>query len=177
MARGKKTCKSCGKTSGPRSWSCKSCGAGFIVKGVQKPNRDMDVTVNTARCDADKPDPTQRLWSLVELYSGVDEALARKKYGMEGRTWASKCGHYRIREQFTFMGVNMQEHFSKCVYLLKRSVNGWDVVRPKGRFKAPLAAIRRMIKDSNGKKVKATTRAERLEMRVSELAKRRVKYA
>ena len=44
-----------------------------------------------------------------------------------------------------------------------------EIVTPKGRFKTPLAALRRMLKDSNGQKVKATTHEERLAIRVAEI--------
>ena len=73
----------------------------------------------------------------------------------------------------------MSEHFSKCVYLLKydEESNTWEIVRPKGKFKTPLAAIRRMVKDSNGKKAKATTHAERVEVRVAQITKKETRYA
>ncbi len=175
MPRGRKTCPKCKAENGPRAWNCSSCGHGFTLRGVKKP--DLNVTANPARSDAAKPDPKQRLWNLVTLYEGDDEIRARGHYQMEGRTWQSKCGHYRIREQFTFMGINLREHFSRCVYLLKLDRIGWNVIQPKGKFKTPLAAIRRMLKDSNGEKAKATTRAEKLEVRVSKITKRKTNYA
>jgi hypothetical protein len=74
------------------------------------------------------------------------------------------------------MGVNMKEHFSKCVYLLFFVDGRWEKVRPKGRFKTPLAALRRLVKHANGQKVKATTRQERLQVRVAEIQKKESIY-
>ena len=175
MPRGVKTCPKCKATTGPRSWNCPQCGHGYVVAGVQKPDMDA-VTANPSRLNTVKADYKDRLWNLVELYEGDDDVRARKRYNMEGRTWQSKCGQYRIREQFTFMGVNMTAHFSKCVYLLKLRDNLWDVVRPKGHFRTPLAALRRMLKDTNGKKPKATTNRDRLRLRVSQMRNGNVVY-
>lgn len=36
MPKGSKTCPSCNATCGPRSFTCKHCGADFIVKGEKK---------------------------------------------------------------------------------------------------------------------------------------------
>jgi len=168
MPRGQKTCASCGKIVGPRTWQCPACGLGFTLRGIKKP--DIDVTAKPARS---KAAPSDRLWSLVELYDGDDELDVRKRYAMEGQTWQSKCGRYRIREQFTFMRVRLTDHFSKCVYLFRLDNARWNIVRPKGRFRTPLAAIRRMMKDSSGLKVKATTRLEKLQVRVAALQKQK----
>lgn len=177
MPRGQKTCNVCGKSVGPRSWSCSGCGSGFIIQGIQKPDIDpASDTPNPARLNV-KPTAKQRLWNLMELYDEEDDQRFRKRYDVEGKTWQSKCGCYRVREQFTFMGVDMQANFGKCVYLLKKRGNTWDVVKPKGKFGTVFAAIRRMVKDSNGQKVKATTRAEKLDIRVSKMMGRKVSYA
>ncbi len=169
MPRGSKTCAACGQANGPRSWNCSACGKGFIVKGLQKP--DMDVTAHPPRSDPDAA--KQRLWNLVEVY---DDALKRKKHKIEGRTWQSKCGQYRIQERLTFMGVRIADHYSKCVHLLRKVGGEWTLVRPKGKFKTPLAAIKRMVKDSNGQKVKATTKQEKLAVRVAALNRQESQY-
>jgi len=175
MPRGSKTCPKCQTITGPRAWNCPKCGLGFILRGEKKP--DLDVTANPPRSSGKLSEVKKRLWNLVEPYNGEDDRRSRKKYQMEGRTWQSKCGRYRIREQLTFMGVNMAEHYSKCVYLLKVGYGGWNIVRPKGRFKTPLAAIRRMVKDTNGQKAKATTKAEKLKVRVAQITNKESQYA
>jgi len=174
VPRGQKTCNSCGKASGPRSWTCLNCGKGFTVKGIKKP--DLDVTTQPARSSTPQEATKQRLWNLIEQYEGDDDQDYRRRYKVQGKTWQSKCERYRIREQHTFMGVNMKEHYSKCVHLLKFDGSSWEIVRPKGKFKTVFAAIKRMVKDSNGDKARATTRAEKLDIRVAELTKRESNY-
>jgi len=170
----KKKCGHCGANNGPRSWTCSACGKGFTLRGIKKP--DLDVTANPAGLSSAKPDNNARLWNLVEIYDGHDDKHARKRYGAEGETWQSKCGHYRISEQNTFMGVVMTDHYSRCVRLLFFQEGSWDIVRPKGRFKTPLAAIRRMVKHSDGQKVKATTHEERIQARADQILKRESVY-
>jgi hypothetical protein len=152
-----------------------SCGHGFTLKGVKKP--DLDVTAEPARSCTPQESAKQRLLNLIELYDGEDDQTYRRTYGVAGRTWQSKCGQYRIREQHTFMGVNMEEYYSKCVHLLKRERDKWEPVRPKGKFRTVLATIKRMVKDSNGQKAKATTRAEKLDIRVAQITNRKSSYA
>jgi ribosomal protein L40E len=167
----KKKCERCGEDNGPRSWNCQQCGFGFTLRGEKKP--DLDVTSKPARSDDAQSNPKRRLWNLVELYEGDDDKRRRKKYGVKGRTWQSKCGRYRIREQLTFMGVDMAKHYSKCVYLLKWEGAMWEIVRPKGRFKTLLAAIRRMVKDVEGRQLVATTKRDQMDIRIAELNRHR----
>lgn len=172
MPRGSKTCPSCKTVTGPRAWNCPSCGHGFTLRGKKKPDRD--VTPEAARLTPAE-EAKQRLWNLIEPYEGDDDLEYRERYETEGQTYQSKCGTYRIREQFTFMGVNMREHFSKCIYLLRRERHGWIVMRPKGHFKTILAALRRMATDMNGNEPKPTNNKEKLAKRVKERMKKKKK--
>jgi hypothetical protein len=113
----------------------------------------------------------------VERYNGLDDQQLRTKYDIVGRTWQSLCGCYRIRENKTFMGVDMSSHYSRCVYLLKFSEGRWDIVRPKGRFKTPIAAIKRMIIDKDGGKPKATTQQEKTELQIAQRLNRKTSYS
>ena len=177
MPRGQKTCNSCGTATGPRAWACPKCGVGFVIRGEKKPDMDpSDVPAKTSRLSEKRDALKKRLWNLVEVYDGKDEKLAREKYDMTGQTWQSKCGSYRVREQYTYMGVDMKEHFSKCVYLLKWNGDMWEVVRPKGVFRSPLAALRRMVTDQNGKKPKATTKKEKLAIHTSRRMNRKAMF-
>ena len=146
MPRGSKTCPGCQEITGPRAWNCPKCGHGYTLRGTTKP--DVDVTAKQAGSTPNE-DVKSRLWNLVEPCTDPLESATRKEYHMEGRTWDSKCGKYRIREQLTFRGVRMEDHYSKCVHLFKRRREQWESVRPKGRFKTPLAALRMMVLDTN----------------------------
>lgn len=173
MPRGSKLCQYCNFANGPRSWACANCGKGFVIKGERKP----DVPVQPSKSPISTDQTKQRLWSLVERYNGVDDRQLRAKYDIAGRTWQSLCGRYRIREHKTFMGVDMAKHYSRCVYLMKRSADGWDMVRPKGRFRTVSAAIRRMIIDQEGGKPKATTQKEKTEVQIAKRLNRKTNYS
>jgi ribosomal protein L40E len=175
MPRGTKVCPKCGVHNGPRAWNCDykkgGCGFGFTLRGEKKPDLDLNaVTPEQAKSDRPQTSLSLRLWNLVEP---CDESEVRKQYDMKGQSWQSKCGKYRIREQYTFMGVNMKEHYAKCIYLLKNVDGSWERLRPKGRFKSHLAALKRMVKDQKGQKPKATTHKERLEEHIALKAKRK----
>jgi hypothetical protein len=166
MGRGQKQCQHCGAFVGPRAWACNVCGKGFVIQGELKPDIDVIAATQTHNDSQTKPLAKQRLWDLVIPCDDEIERRFRKKYQSAGSSWISKDGRYRIREQNTFMQVNMQEHYTHCVYLLKYHGCEWCLVQPKGRCKTPLAAIKRMVLDINKSKPQATTKEEKIQAKI-----------
>lgn len=70
----------------------------------------------------------------------------------------------------------MKEHYSKHVRILSLQDYGWRIVRPKGKFKTPLAALKRLNEILEGKKPKATTRKQLLSIKVAEKLKREPEF-
>jgi hypothetical protein len=164
--KGRKVCPHCQSINGPRSFNCKECGKGFVVKGVQQP--DILPEVQLAEAPIANPSKRQKLLNYVREYNGQDDLDRKLKYQIVGGTWISKCGTYKIQEQAWFLGVNMREHFINTFYLLKLIDDTWQRVTPKGRCKTLTSAIKRMLLDMNGVKPKATTKKEKNEVLVSE---------
>lgn len=143
--RGKKSCPRCKKDCGARSWNC-SCGAGFVIKGIQKP--DVDVTAQPARS---APRRADKLLNLIEPYDAAEETERRGKYDIKGETWQSKDGKYIIRKTIVFMGVQIAEHFGNPYTVLSREANGLELIRPNHSFQSLNGAIRAMIKHQENK--------------------------
>jgi len=158
--RGKKTCMSCGKSTGPRTKRCLSCGAGFKIKGKQQKSltinnitlKDLKTLNNNLPTEIKK-----ELLGLVRVHNSKDEIARRKKYEIKGITWQSKCEKYRIRLTETFMGVKTAECYDNNYMVLVRGLFGWEVIQLKGpwectRFGNLLEAIVAMLQHKRGQK-------------------------
>ena len=137
MGRGHKICI-CGCSNGPRSFSCKSCGKGFIVKGVKQPDINPETTKN--------PNPLQikECKSIKEknkLSKFIQKCADENELSKYSRVWDSINGHYRIRLSPKMFGVNMSP-FGKF-QLLEFCLDHW---KPIDRFKKLTQAINHFIK-------------------------------
>ena len=155
MAKGNKICPACGTNNGPRSWNCKSCGKGFIVKGIQMPDvTPGGVPIMTAIV----PVPIKRsrinASGVIKRCQDPHELKILRKYGSpRARSWDSLDGHYRIRYMPSFMGVSAKLEDGKSFRLLQRIGPGeYEPVHveseddKKHRFRKLKSAVKSLIK-------------------------------
>jgi len=169
MGRGRKFCERCHAPNGSRASNCTSCGSGFIIKGERQPDIDPKIAKlppaekQRAKLAEARRKVSEKYWAMVE---DEDEQEVRAKYEMGGRSWRSICGNYRIREQLSFMGIDVVNHEDKCVLLMKKigdGVHDWEVLR---RFRKPIAAIKYMDREKKGERHKLTNKQEKIRARM-----------
>lgn len=154
--RGIKLCKKCGTKNGVRSWHCKSCGTGFLVKGVQ--HEDIDIVSGRQELQEAKHDGVdyierRKLLASVRECSDPNEArVITRFYNEEAKTYESLDGKYRIRFGPVFMGVRIDSELDRPYKLMYRSGISWELVPGKNRFKKLVPAIKRMkrLQDEEG---------------------------
>ena len=135
MPRGQKTCKNCGATCGPRSFTCPKCGAGFTIKGVQQQQAAPTTT------SVDKPATSE--FDPFKYIEDTEYPMGKlRHYGPEFKVWASLDRMFHIRYYTHFDGVDLCE--TKNFVLVKNDGN----FSPISRHKNLAAAVRRMLKES-----------------------------
>ena len=159
--RGEKFCPA-GHRCGPRSWSCPTCGHGFLVKGIQHQNIDPKELVEIKK-DAQQGaarDERIKLKALLVVCNEPEEVRIRTHfYGVKAKTWQSLDGKHRIRLGKEIMGVNVGERPYKLLHLRK------GMFEPVKSFKKIWHAVKYMLKLQNGVPVTAPTITKRTRMK------------
>ncbi len=168
--RGRKVCQNCQEINGVRARNCVHCGKGFCIKGFQHPDIIVDdivldkVNKTRKQYQEKKKKEKETLTSLVDRYFGEDDKRRREKHDIEGRTWQTKCGRYRVCERLTFMGVNIKSGFEKPFYIYKHGTDDWEPIKPNHRFKSLKKALMKIYQLVKGKRfAKPTSQKEKKE--------------
>lgn len=93
MPKGSKTCPSCHKACGPRSFSCKHCGTDFIVKGEKKTPKNKIVRKK-------KPKIARVVdWAALESGTRFKVSSGSGPYyiGSSERIYLSEKGYYTVK--------------------------------------------------------------------------------
>lgn len=151
--RGHKLCPSCKSVVGPRSKNCRSCGTGFLIKGILYPNISPEQIKIKSKTESSKEKPQINLKDYIEKCTDLNEDSIRTKYyGIHSRSWDSLDGVYRIRFCPEFMGVKNDDGKPYKLLIYKNEV--WNVLRPKSRFTKLKAAVTYMIKHRANKHIR-----------------------
>jgi hypothetical protein len=139
MPRGSKNCV-CGTANGPRSFSCKSCGKPFVIKGVEATAEQIaEAKLRKAILAGEsvKVDPEQEEeyldWRIY--FDEAEPTQSEIKTGGETvECYLSKDRKFRIRFSEYFMGVSLTKLHNKWYTLLVRNDNMnssvvWDLVK------------------------------------------------
>lgn len=155
MGKGSKQCLKCSKGCGPRSRWCPHCGAGFIVKGVQYPDKNL---IESAHTTVEPDDNIQQENEELDKYfvrctDETEREVLQRYYGEEAKSWDSIDGQYRLRECLQFMGIDVGDKKPYHLLWYNSQLYTWDLCVGKHKFKTVKAAIKHMLKHKAGKVV------------------------
>ena len=126
MARGEKFCSKCGGRNGPRSWNCKGCGAGFLVKGTQYP--DIEPGVEKPRDAVEKKITEQQLLEhFLEVAPTEKDIMA---WGQKVRVWRSIDEKWMIRKRDRFYGICMDDNEPYSLLYWDETYGMWNIPKP-----------------------------------------------
>lgn len=147
MPKGSKQCPYCLKEVGPRSFYCKYCFKGLLVKGVQHPDVVPGVVPKMATQKRSDIVVKPNLTGVVTRCYDNHELHILHKFYKRGRTWESKDGLFRIRYCPYFLGVSQKLDEGKPFKVLVKHNGLWEPLNEeKNRFKKLRSAIKKVKK-------------------------------
>lgn len=154
--RGQKKCIGCGHVTGPRAFSCPSCGKPFIIKGKEATPEQIAQAKLAKVPTKEREDGETEDEVLLESsdYFNIVKPTAREivNQGPMVHVWESKDGKYRLRWSKEFMGISIEHIHGRPYTLLKNetSKNGDVVLSLVRRFKGMQGALKAYVKILNG---------------------------
>ncbi len=145
MPKGSKTCKHCGKVTGPRSFICpvETCRQPFVVKGIL-----ADINSPAFQPSKRVEEQILKLADYMEEIDWSNHPVNVRCYDNAARVWESKDGKHRLRYAETFMGIKVG-HESPWL-LMKINMDPlshveWDVVHRFKNLQRALSGYRRLL--------------------------------